>query len=79
MKRLAFSNNIYKYLIIYGYLLLMIIVMLYKVPGLMDLSHYKNNNDSKKSREEYIFGGYLSDTKRFDTTKMFFPIACFVS
>lgn len=75
MKRLAFSNNIYKYLIIYGYLLLMIIVMLYKVPGLMDLSYYKSNNDSKKSREEYIFGGYLSDTKRFDTTKMFFPVA----
>lgn len=74
MKRI-FDNSVFKLSVIYGYLLMMIIMILYAVPGIVDYNGQRDKKDRQISRNEYIMGGYLKDTKLFDLDGMYFPVA----
>ncbi len=67
--------GIYKASIIYVYLLLIISILLYKWPSLLDYNHNKKEEERVMSEAEYISGGYLEDKNIFTITDMYFPLA----
>lgn len=75
MKSMNNKLNIYKALVIYTYLLVIIVVLLYKFPGLIAYNSKQNEEKKILNHENYISGGYLSDTDKFPIEDMYFPIA----
>lgn len=69
------KNDVYKALILYAYLIVIIVILLYKYPGLIDYNHNESESRHKMSHEEYISGGYLNDNKTFPLEDMYFPLA----
>ena len=69
------NGHIYKYILIYFYLIVFIAVILHRYPGLWDYHKNDISVKNKTSYEEYILGGYLSDKALFNTENMYFPVA----
>jgi len=72
MNELIKRMNIYKASVIYLYLVVIIVILLYKWPCLIDYNDNVKKTEEIMSREEYILGGYLKDDTKFmiDEIKM---------
>lgn len=69
------NTHIYKAAIIYAYLMVLIAVLLYKYPALIDYHKQHEEAEKQQSYSEYISGGYLQDEKLFPVDEMYFPLA----
>lgn len=69
------KNRIYKYILIYIYLLVIIAFIMYRYPGLVDYHENQDIKYNKLSHEEYVLGAYLKDKDKFDVSNMHFPVA----
>lgn len=67
--------NIFKLSVIYGYLLFVIIFILYFVLELIEYNKNHETGINERRMEEYINGGYLKDSAMFNVGNMYFPVA----
>lgn len=69
------DTSLYKAFIIYAYLIVIIVVLLYKYPGLIDYQRQQDITEQQQSHSEYVAGGYLKDKELFPLNNMYFPLA----
>ncbi len=69
------DGHIYKYILVYTYLLVFIACILYRYPGLWDYNRNREVAEKQDKRESYIMGEYIYDDEHFDLDSMFFPVA----
>lgn len=67
--------TLYKAIVIYTYLLVVIVILLYEYPGLVKYNHNHKKEIEKNNYKQYIAGGYLDDTDMFPLDNMYFPVA----
>lgn len=70
-----FEKSIFKLSVIYGYLLFIIVLVLYVVPGLVNYNKTAKEETEVQNKEDYIEGGYLEDKSLFKISEMYFPVA----
>ncbi len=75
MNEIIKKMSIYKASVLYLYLVVIIVVLLYKWPCLIDYNDNIKNAELIMSREDYISGGYLRDDTKFMIKEMYFPVA----
>lgn len=69
------NTDFLRALVLYAYLIVIIVILLYKYPGLVAYNHDKAEEQRLVSKEEYIAGAYLDDTESFPVEDMYFPLA----